>query len=112
MSNTYPNQKIVKVSKAVCDKNNSYATINLRSIETAMTSLKGEAFKLWFYLAKNRDKLTLALSSSNALASGIGSKSSYDRAIKELEKQGYLVVESGNKYTFYDFPQNEQRNNK
>lgn len=112
MSNTYPNQKIVKVDKTVCDRNNAYATINLRSLETAMTSLKGEAFKLWFYLAKNRDELTMALSCSHALASGIGSKSSYERAIKELEKQGYLVAEGRNKYTFYDFPQNEQRNNK
>ena len=56
-----------------------------------MSNPKGETFKLWCYLNKNQNGYTLALSKVDALRWGIGSKSSYDRAIAELIQKGYLV---------------------
>lgn len=76
-----------------------------------MNALKGEAFKLWVYLNKNRESYTIALSVVDAMKWGIGSKSSYDRAIVKLIEEGYLVKENKNNYYFYELPQIEQRNN-
>ena len=72
-----------------------------------MSRLKGEAFKLWVYLNKNRESHTTALSAVDALVWGIGSKSSYDRAVMKLIEQGYLVKIDNNYYSFYELPQNE-----
>jgi len=69
-----------------------------------MLSLKGETFKLWCYLNKNQNGYTFALSKVDALNWGIGSKSSYDRAIAELIEKGYLVNIQGNSYNFYELP--------
>ena len=81
---TNPNQKTIRIEKEQCDKNNLYALYNLNALQSAMLDLKGETFKLWCYLNKNQNGYTLALSKVDALRWGIGSKSSYDRAIAEL----------------------------
>lgn len=107
MIQTTPNQKTIKVNKQKCDRDNPYSAFNLQALQTAMSGLKGEAFKLWVYLNKNRDSHTIALSAVDALAWGIGSKSSYDRAVSKLIEKGYLVKQEGNLYRFYELPQNE-----
>jgi hypothetical protein len=91
MIETNPNQKTIRIEKEQCDKNNLYALYNLNALQSAMLDLKGETFKLWCYLNKNQNGYTLALSKVDALRWGIGSKSSYDRAIAELIQKGYLV---------------------
>jgi len=91
MIETNPNQKTIHIEKEQCDKNNLYALYNLNALQSAMLDLKGETFKLWCYLNKNQNGYTLALSKVDALRWGIGSKSSYDRAIAELIQKGYLV---------------------
>ena len=111
MSQSHPNQKTLKIYKCLCNRDNPYSTFNLQALQTAMRRLKGEAFKLWVYLNKNRESYTMALSAVDALAWGIGSKSSYDRAVMKLIEQGYLVKIDNNYYSFYEIPQNEQRNN-
>jgi hypothetical protein len=72
-----------------------------------MIELKGEAFKLWCYMAKNQNNHTFALSKVDAIKWGIGSKSSYDRAVAELIEKGYLVETSSNHYDFYEMPNSE-----
>lgn len=69
----------------------------------ASRTLQGEAFKLWLYIAKNQNGFKLALSMSDALSWGIGSKSSYYRAVKELEDKSYLEKTSSG-YVFTDIP--------
>ena len=101
-----PNQKTIKVNKESSDKVNLYAKYNLNALQVAMTSLKGESFKLWCYLNKNQNNYTFALSKVDAINWGIGSKSSYDRGIAELIEKGYLVNISGNTYYFYELPPN------
>lgn len=103
-----PNQKIVKVNKEPCNKNNLYAMYNIKALRYAMQDLKGEAFKMWCYLNKNQQGFTFALSKVDALQWGIGCKSSYDRAIQELINKGYLVVIEGNRYNFYETPKEEE----
>ena len=94
------NQKLVEVSKAGDGK---HTILNLEALQRASSDLQGEAFKLWVYLAKNQNGYTFALSMVDALSWGLGSKSSYYRAVKELEEKGYLL-KNGYRYIFQDFP--------
>lgn len=95
-----PNQKLLVVSK---EEQGKHTVISLKALERASKVLQGEPFKLWLYLAKNQDGYQLALSMVDAISWGIGSKSSYYRAIKELESKGYLQ-KSGGRYIFYEYP--------
>ena len=104
---TVPNQKVVTVQKEECSRKDLYATYNLNALQCAMINLKGESFKLWMYLGKNQDGYSFALSSTDAVKWGIGSVSSYNRAVKELTEKGYLVRSSGNFYDFYELPKAE-----
>lgn len=107
MIESVPNQKTIRIEKEQASKDNPYAIYNLNALKTAMLTLKGEAFKLWCYLDKNQNGYTFALSKVDALNWGIGSKSSYDRAVKELIEKGYLVNITGNSYNFYELPKDE-----
>lgn len=105
---TVPNQKIVTVQKETCDSAHLYAMYNLEALRLAMLDLKGETFKLWCYLGKNQSNYEFALSKVDALNWGLGSKSSYDRAVKELIEKRYLVETSPNHYDFFEIPRAEE----
>lgn len=105
---TNPNQKTITTSKEKSDKDNKYAIFNLNALQYAMIDLKGESFKLWCYINKNQDGYTFALSAVDAVKWGIGSRSSYNRAVKELEEKGYLVENAKNQFTFYELPRVEK----
>ena len=96
--NTSPNQRIVYIQK---EQRGTHTIISLEALQKASKQLSGEGFKMWLYLAKNQHNYTLALSKANALQWGIGSESSYYRAIKELTNKGYLQ-KSNNSYVFYE----------
>lgn len=101
---TTPNQKVVKLKKKMCDKQNTYATINIDAFNKAGQDLDAGAFKLWAYFAKNQDGYEFALS-SKAVETEFGIKiKQYNNAIHTLIEKGYLVQENGNRYTFYEVP--------
>ena len=108
MIQTQPNQKTININKEQCNRDNLYSTINLSALKKAMIDLKGETFKLWCYLDKNQNGYTFALSKVDALSWGIGSKSSYDRAVSELIEKGYLVNVCGNKFNFFETPRTQE----
>lgn len=97
---TSPNQKLLVVSK---EEQGKHTILQLNALERASRALQGETFKLWLYLAKNQNGYKLALSMADAISWGVGSKSSYYRAVKELEEKGYLQ-KSGSSYIFYELP--------
>jgi hypothetical protein len=105
--NTVPNQKTIQVQKEKSNKDNLYSIFNLKALQHAMIDLKGESFKLWCYINKNQSGHTFALSKVDAISWGIGSKSSYDRAVRELIDKKYLVATSNNHYDFYELPKEE-----
>lgn len=108
---TVANQKTIAISKEACDnkcKENHYSKINLKALQDAIIDLDGNAFKLWVYFAKNQDGYTFALSPIDAIKWGIGSKKTYDRAVKKLIQEKYLVETSKNHYTFYEVSQKEK----
>lgn len=101
---TYENQKTIKIQKEKSNKNNLYAIFNLEALQFAMNDLKGESFKLWCYLNKNQNGYTFGLSAADAMTWGVGSRSSYNRAVKELTDKGYLVQKEGNNFDFFEYP--------
>lgn len=87
---TNPNQKIVRVKKAVYNKDNIYMITNIKALEYAAKDLKAGAFKLWIYFSSNQPDYKFALS-NKAVADSFGiKKDQYDSAVKELEEKGYL----------------------
>ena len=108
MPQTVPNQKTIAINKEKCDKDHLYATINLEALQDAMIDLSGEALKLWLYMAKNQNGYTFALSPIDAVKWGIGSKSSYIRAVNKLIKEKYLIETSPNHSTFYEKSKKEK----
>lgn len=103
-----PNQKIITTAKEKSDADNLYSIFNLNALQYAMIDLKGESFKLWCYINKNQDGYKFSLSAVDAVKWGIGSRSSYNRAVKELQEKGYLVETAHNKFTFYELPKAEK----
>lgn len=106
---TVPNQKVVKVQKEQCDNEHLYAKYNLKALQHAMLDLKGETFKMWCYLSKNQNNYEFALSKVDAMTWGMGSKSSYDRAVQELIDKRYLVETSPNHFDFFELPREEEK---
>lgn len=47
------NQRLVKIDKAVSNKDNPYAIFNLKALIKAMGCLRPNAFKLWCYFNVN-----------------------------------------------------------
>lgn len=97
------NQKIITIKKQKADKNNPYAIINLSSLQLAMTQLNDSELKLWLYLNKNQCEFVLELSPKAVRAWGIGSDSTYHRAVKGLIDKGYLVQVEKDKYNFNEY---------
>lgn len=99
------NQKIVIVNKEASDKEHPYSIINLAAAENAGMTLNGNEFKLWFYIAKNQNGYSFALSKVSFCREMNVSTSTYYRAVETLIEKGYLVQkenEKSNVYCFYE----------
>ena len=106
---TYNNQRIIRVNKALCDRNYLYTQFNLQALDNAMeklTSLAG--IKLWLYIGKNANNWEFALSSKDFQEKTNCGEKAYRTAFEELVNNGYLVPkgtpnEKTGRYTHYDF---------
>lgn len=99
---TVANQKTITTKSAKHDKNNIYAMVGIEAATEAMQLLKPNTFKVWFYLAKNQNNYTFALSQVDCCRCCNMSKPTYLACIQELIGTGYLVNTSGNHYDFYE----------
>lgn len=99
---TYPNQKVIHIQKQKYVDN--FLQVGNDEWQRAARELTGSTFKLYLYLAGNRDGYDLALSQKAVEdATGI-SKNTYHRAVEELESKGYLSFVNGNAYVFSTTP--------
>ena len=105
---TVPNQKTVTTKGAEHNKNNIYATLSIKAMQIAMSTLKPNTFKLWCYMAKNQNNYTFALSCADACEFCKVSKPTYLASVQELIDNGYLVNTSGNSYDFYEMLPDEE----
>ena len=99
---TVANQKTITTKGAPHDKDNIYAKVGIEAAGVAMELLKPNTFKVWFYLAKNQNNYTFALSAVDCCKYCNMSKPTYLSCIQELIEKGYLVNTSGNHYDFYE----------
>ena len=72
--------------------------------QKAARELSGSAFKLYLYLAGNKDGYDLALSQKDVESTTGLSKNTYHRVVEELETKGYLSCAKSNVYTFSTSP--------
>ena len=101
---TIENQKIVIVNKEASDKEHPYSIINLIAEQNAGMTLNGNEFKLWFYIAKNQNGYSFALSKVSFCREMNVSVSTYYRAVDTLIEKGYLIQKEkgSNVYCFYE----------
>lgn len=85
-----PNQRIIYIKRNSDKVKNNYFKIGHKQLEKAAKDLKASAFKLYIYLADNKDNYKLELSSKHFIMWSGTSDSTYDRAFKELKDKGYL----------------------
>lgn len=103
---TVENQKVVKINSVKAD---TFGIVGNEAASEAMRTLKANTFKLWFYMAKNKDGWKFALSRVDACKYCGFSKNTYHAAVNELIENGYLVqtAEGSNQYDFYEVPQGD-----
>lgn len=113
-----PNQKKYTVNKlptnAEKDANGeykyTYTTNNLKALANAAANISNNSatFKLYIYLAQNRDKQEFNLSSKHFCEWAHCSYKAYKKAFAELELLGYIrkreTINNNNSiYDFYDY---------
>lgn len=107
---TVPNQDVVTVNKEACNKDNLYATINIRAIQLAMKDLSNAEFQVWLYFAKNQAGYTFAVSPADALNEFGISKDTFKKSKAKLKEKGYLVEDLSkgpNHWIFYEIPKED-----
>lgn len=99
-----PNQRIIYIKRVSADVRKEFFKIGHQQLTKAAADLNGNTFKLYIYLADNKDSYKLELSSKDFIQWSGTSDSTYDRAFKELKEKGYLLKapEKKNVYLFVE----------
>ena len=99
-----PNQRIIYVMRDSENARSNYFKIGHKQLDKAVNDLNGNTFKLYIYLANNKDNYKLELSSKHFILWSGTSDSTYDRAFKELKEKGYLIEipDKKNQYFFVE----------
>lgn len=95
-----PNQRIIYIKRDTDNAKKNYFKIGHTPLDKAAKDLKGNAFKLYIYLANNKNNYKLELSSKHYIQWSGSSDGTYDRAFKELKDNGYLEPAKEHKNTF------------
>lgn len=96
---SYPNQTKITIHKRHWEGH--YLMIGFDEIQMAANDLTHTGLKLYLYLAQNVDEYEFWLSPKDVLNHYSMSKSSFDRAKKELIDKGYIVQNGNNSFAFY-----------
>lgn len=100
----YNNQKRITIHKS--DPKFPYAITSQRDMVYAMKNLTGNAYKMWHYLQSNQNGYSFLMRSEDICKFCSFSRSSYDRAVKELISIGYLVeTDHKDAYIFLERPE-------
>lgn len=95
-----PNQRIIYIERSSADVRKEFFKIGHNQLTKAAMDLGGNAFKLYIYLADNKDNYRLELSSKHFIQWSNTSDSTYDRAFKELKDKQYLIQAPGKKNVY------------
>lgn len=108
-----PNQRNITIHKKPANGLDLYTVIDLKAMNGAMQNLtKPVSFKLYMYLASNKNNYNFNLSSSDFFQQAGCSKSAYTSAFNELVEKKYLILKPNTKtvYHFYDEAREEDFN--
>lgn len=107
MPHTSANQRVVHIHRERASSD--FLGIKNENWKAASRILGAHALLLYMYLAANANNYELALSPA-AIEAEIGMpRSTYKDQFRKLINYGYLVPRSGNKYDFYETPQDATR---
>lgn len=98
--------KVIYNDRPILDKEHPYVMFSVELSNKALAELSSNAFKLWFYLSRNRTDEWVLVRNAFAKAANV-SPNTFDKAKKELIDFGYLIVEDDNEkiLRFVDEPQ-------
>ena len=99
-----PNQRVIYIMRDSENARSNYFKIGHKQLDKAVNDLNANTFKLYIYLANNKDNYKLELSSKHFILWSGTSDSTYDRAFKELKEKGYLIEipDKKNRYFFVE----------
>ena len=99
-----PNQRVIYIMRDSENARSNYFKIGHKQLDKAVNDLNANTFKLYIYLANNKDNYKLELSSKHFILWSGTSDSTYDRAFKELKEKGYLleIPDKKNSYFFVE----------
>lgn len=106
---TYPNQRIVKIHREPAKTD--FLGIKNENWKAACRDLSAHALKLYLYFAANADNFELALSPTAILNEINMPRSTYHDQFNILESKGYIKRLDGNKFEFFEVPQNDEEDN-
>ena len=86
-----PNQRVIYIMRDSENARSNFFKIGHKQLDKAVNDLNANTFKLYIYLANNKDNYKLELSSKHFILWSGTSDSTYDRAFKELKEKGYLI---------------------
>ena len=104
-----PNQKVVTIHKEQSEKDSDrvYVKNDLEAMQNAIRRMNGKkasGFILWSILAGNKSGYQMPIS-NRAFSERYGiSKDGFDTGIKILIEQGFMVRSQGNRYDFFEYP--------
>lgn len=90
MPHLFGKQKGVRICKYPLD-GTRFTTLNYKAQKEAMAALSPSTYKVWTYLCGHKDQYELGLSSKIVNEFCNISRSTYDKAVKELIEKGYLM---------------------
>lgn len=96
----YPNQKVITVFKDDCKEN--YLKVSNENWHIACANLTYSAFKIYLYIASNKNGYSFALSYETINELIPMNRKTYDKAVKELKDCGYLRQVKGSAWSFSD----------
>ena len=96
----YPNQKVITVFKDDCKED--FLQVNNANWHIACANLTYSAFKIYLYIASNKNGYSFALSYETINELIPMNRKTYDKAIKELKDCGYLRQVKGSAWSFSD----------
>lgn len=99
---TYPNQRTVRIHREAVKSD--FLGIKNENWQAASRDLGAHGLRLYLYLACNADNYNLALSPSDARQKVGIPRSTYADQFQVLLDKGYLVLNHGNHYDFYEVP--------
>ena len=104
---TYPGQRMVTIHKEKVKSD--FLQISNKHWMVFNKKYGPYALQVYLYLAKNADGYSFALSPKAAQEEAGIAKTTFEKYVDLLIKEGYLVKRAGNMYDFYEIPHKQEQ---